>query len=72
MISILSVRRMGPTLVSQSKVVPAPEVVGEVKRMATASCIQSTWSSTWRTTSQTSAGVASITVLTRMPAMSAC
>ena len=41
-ISILSTSVMGPTFVSHSKVVPTPWVCSPVKRMATASAIQST------------------------------
>src|SRR6185369_5784148 len=55
-----------------SKVVPTPDCRPEVKRMATASCIQSTWEPTSSTTRHTSAGVASITVLTRMELTGAC
>jgi hypothetical protein len=41
-ISIRSVRRSGPILVSQSNVVPTPLVDAEVNRIASASAIQST------------------------------
>ena len=63
-ISILSVRRIGPTFVSHKNAVPTPRVCGETKRIATASCIQSTWRSTGSTICQTFSGVASISIET--------
>src|SRR3954469_14584998 len=63
--SIRSVRRNGPTRVSQSKVVPTPSRRREVKRMATASSIQATWEPMSRTDRHTVRGGAWTTVLTR-------
>ena len=63
-ISILSVKRIGPTFVSQRNAVPTPRVWSETKRIATASCIQSTWRSIGSTICQTFSGLASISIET--------
>ena len=63
-ISMWSVIRNGPTLVSQSNAVPTPEVCSEVKWMATASCIQSTCEPTSSTAAHTCRGGASRVVET--------
>src|SRR4051812_48059596 len=63
--SIRSVRRNGPTRVSQSNVVPTPCRRREVKRMANASSIQATWAAISRTDRHTVRGGAWTTVVTR-------
>ena len=62
--AIRSVSFRGPTLVSQSNVVPTPAVWSEVKRMASASAIQSTWVATSSMRAHTASGGASMVVAT--------
>jgi hypothetical protein len=62
--AIRSVTFSGPILVSQSNVVPTPAVCSEVKRMASASAIQSTWVAMSSIRAQTVSGEASIVVAT--------
>lgn len=64
-ISIRSVNRNGPTAVSQSKVVPTPEVLSEVNLIATASAIHSGCVSMRSTSAHTAAGGASMVTPTR-------
>ena len=65
-ISMRSTSLIGPTLVSQKNVVPTSRVCSPIKRMATASAIQSTWRSTGSTTCQTRCGDACKSMLTRI------
>ena len=53
---MMSVVLKGPTLVRQENCVPTPSVVGEVKVMETASFIQLTCLSIWRSSSQRTSG----------------
>lgn len=64
--SMRSTSRMGPTLVSQAKVVPTPERRSDVNRIASASAIHSTCDGMSRRTSQTAPGRAATTLLTRI------
>jgi hypothetical protein len=70
-ISMVSTSEMGPTFVTQSKVVPGPEVVAEVKVIDSASAIHRTWVEMSATASQTRPGGASISVDTRIRDMAA-
>jgi hypothetical protein len=64
--SSTSVSRKGPTRVSTSIVVPTPVRRPDVKRMAAASAIQSTWEARSETDLHTADGGAGMVVATRM------
>jgi hypothetical protein len=68
-ISIRSVSLSGPILVSHSKTVPTPRRFDVRNRMASASCIHSTWVPMSSMAPHTAFGVASMIVDTRMRLM---